>query len=375
MSAYNYPLLKQVSQLFSSNKANNLEDVYICACQHLLEPQEEMFNLISNFGIPRKNIFIFGKIYSTNNEVLSELKEDGFNVIDLEFDPNISFDEQHQDNCKRIFQEFVNFVKPSSRIIVLDDGGELLKIANEEYELLQKKGIVIGVEQTSSGFRKLENTKMHFPVINVARSSTKLIKESPLIAHLGCTRIVDVFNQYEIKESRILVVGLGPIGSNVFSILNNKGYFIIGHDSAFDSESEIVNLVKDNHINVIVGATGSNIVDEHVLTEINQNLAYKVYLISMSSSDREFPALHIRRQGVIPEKIHSDIFWNNIVLVNNGFPITFKGSRHESTPEEIEKTIALLYGSVLSGMFTDQTYDRGFIDVPSEIIDIIETHD
>jgi hypothetical protein len=94
----------------------------------------------------------------------------------------------------------------------------------------------------------------------------------------------------------------------------------------------------------------------------------------MSSSDREFPATFIRSKGIMGNEIHSDAVWGNVVLINNGFPITFKGNRFESTPEEIEKTISLLYGSVLEAITTDIS-STGFIDVPTKVTDILTTHE
>jgi S-adenosylhomocysteine hydrolase len=383
--AYSYPLLEKISHLYEPQK-KPYKDVYILACQHILKPQAKMFELISDFGIPKENIQIFGKIYSTSNEILNGLRSADFKVSKPIFNPAIPFDIEHAENCKKELNAFVSNVflssiksspgKSPSKIIILDDGGELLKAVNDAFghsiSPLPPDTAVIGIEQTSSGFRKLEHTPLHFPIFNVARSDVKLVKESPLIAHLGCDRIVDVIKQYSISEPRILVVGLGPIGSNTFSILKDKGYFVIGYDIAQHDATELITLVNDNAINILIGATGANILNEKQLKEIKDTLNYKLYLISMSSADREFPTTYIRKNGITPAEIHGDAVWDNLTLINNGFPITFKGKRYESTPEEIEITIGLLYGSTLEAIVGEGRTGEGFVEVPGKVGDVLE---
>lgn len=369
-SSYQYPLLEKISELYEPNEGT-FDDVYILACQHILEPQAKMFELISDFSIPKENIFIFGKIYSTSNEVLNELLRNNFKVSKPIFDSARSFDIEHRENCENEFGKFLSAIQDPSKIIILDDGGELLKVVNDRFDSLPSGAVVIGIEQTSSGFRKLENVELHFPVFNVARSAVKLIKESPLIADLGCRRIADVINQYSVLEPRVLVVGLGPMGSNTLSILNAKGYFTLGYDIAHHDKTELIDLVKNNKINVIVGVTGTNILSEKQLQEIKDILDHNLYLISMSSADREFPTTQIRQNGVIPKEIHGDVRWDNLILINNGFPITFKGNRYESTPIEIEKTIGLLMGSVFYGIVNNFNNLSGIIDVPVELESMI----
>lgn len=372
--SYQYSLLKKISELYKSS-TGNFDDVYILACQHILEPQAKMFELIVDFGVPKKNIYIFGKIYSTNNEVLNELVNEEFKVSKPIFNPKISFDIEHSENCKNELNAFLSRIKSPSKIIILDDGGELLKVVNDNFEPLFSKIPIIGIEQTSSGFRKLEHAKLHFPIFNVARSAIKLIQESPLIADLGCRRIIDVINLYSISEARILVVGLGPLGSSTLSVLNNKGYFTCEYDIAHHDKSELIDLIKNNRINIIIGVTGTNILNEKQLQEIKDIVDYNLYLISMSSADREFPATYIRENGIVPQEIHGDVIWGNIILINNGFPITFKGRRYESTPEEIEKTICLLYGSTLEAVSETRNLKNGFIEVPVKITTCLESYE
>lgn len=367
---YNYPLLGRVTDYFQNTSTKSLENVHIFACQHILEPQEKMFILLSKFGIRPQNIHILGKIYSTNFEVLDELKKIGFETEQPAFDFTRSFDEQHKESCNKIFESLVKTNKRDDRVIVLDDGADLLNIFNNNLGRLNSQNI-IGIEQTSSGFRKLEKEKLNFPIINVARSVIKLDKESPLIARLGCDRINDVIKKYNISEPRILVIGLGPMGNNVLLILKEDGHSVVGHDTIFDKETNILDLILQNKINVLVGATGNSILSEGQALKLEAGIKNEIYFISMSSADREFPASFLRKSGKLDKSIHGDSAWNKIVLVNNGFPITFKGNRYESTPLEIEKTIALLYGSVLYATDANLTTDE-LMEVPEQITNIIQ---
>jgi hypothetical protein len=51
-SDYTYPLLEEISNIYASHKEAH-SDVYLLACQHILEPQARMFESITNIGIPK----------------------------------------------------------------------------------------------------------------------------------------------------------------------------------------------------------------------------------------------------------------------------------------------------------------------------------
>ncbi len=369
---YTYPILEKIFLHYSSKKDGSLENVYLLACQHILEPQKKIFELISEYGIPKKNIFILGKAYSTNIDVLYEIRQEGFHVASFLFKPEEPFDKQHKENCELSFNEFIEFVPQGARVIILDDGGQLLEVANQNFPRIPEGCKVFGIEQTSSGFNRLKDTDLRFPIINVARSSTKLIKETPFIVKHALGRIKESLDKYSMAEPRILVVGLGPIGEGMKSLFEQSGYFVTAYDIAHHVDADIFDLIKVNKIDVIVGATGSRILNEEQLIrleseEFNQT---KFYLISVSSSDREFPATYLR-MGATDLALHADSAYKNLVLINGGFPVTFKGKRYEASPAEMEKTMALLYGSVLY-FCVESPKELGFIDVPHDIVELIE---
>jgi len=349
---YNYPLLQRVFGYFK-HIPHNVKGVYLVCCQHLLEPQLRMFEFLIDFGFEPDKIIVLGKAYSTNNEILKELKNKKVKVFQPEFSGE-SFDKEHKNNCDMILKQ----IPKETRIIILDDGAELIT------SFSKNKNVLFAVEQTSSGFRKLENKKIDFPIINVARSDTKLIQESPFIARLCFERIKDYLQDQKINNPSILVVGLGPIGEAVREIFKQNYFSIQGFDIKY-GHGDLIKMILEMRPDIVIGATGSPILIQKDIEKIS-SFDKRVHFISVSSSDREFPVSFFRKN----KEIHEDVTYKNITFVNNGFPITFKGNRYEGTPMEIEKTICLLGGSVIYGA-THNIKNKGFVNVPEELEKLI----
>ena len=351
---YNYPLLNKIFNDYPSS-IRDLSDVHLIACQHFLEPQLEMFKRLIEFGFNPQNIIVLGKAYSVNEEIASELRVLGVDARTPSFSGR-SFDVEHQENCMAIVNSLPQFM---DKIVILDDGAELIKAF-----IKNNRKVLFAVEQTSSGFRKLENTIIPFPVVNVARSSVKLVQESPIIARLCYERISQYIQNLNLNNPSVLIVGLGPIGEAVFEIFRQNNFVVKGFDIKH-GDSDLITKIKDLRPDVIVGATGSNIISEDDLIRLVSDHVF--HFISVASSDREFPVASFRKI----DNVHADISYKNFVFVNNGFPITFKGKRIESTPIEMEKTMCLLGGSIIYGFKEDISSMSGFVDVPQELQDII----
>jgi len=365
-SNYSYSLLQQTFGLFSES-GGDLSKTYVFACQHILEPQGKMFSMFVDFGILKKNIFVLGKVYSTNTMQLKELQESGFQVQQPSFDISKSFDEQHKNNCEVLFNTFEKTVSGEARVIVLDDGAGLLSVFNKNFEKVSMDIEVVGVEQTSSGFRKLESEILNFPIINVARSAIKLNKESLFIAESCFEKIDSYIKDSNFSQNRLLIIGLGPIGQALVDLLQKRNEEVFGFDTAL-GHGNLIEKINELKPNIIIGATGVTVISEEDVATLN-SLGHKIHLISVSSSDREFPVVKFRNDNV---SIHADVVSENIVFLNNGFPINFKGNRYEGTIEGIERTICMLLGSVLY-LASAETEDlpKKFIDVPETVTNIL----
>src|SRR3989338_257818 len=341
---YESPILRKVIEHYKS-VAGSIDDIRIVSFQHLLEPQIEMYNGFIELGVKPENIHALGKIYSSNKSVIEDLKALGIQALQPAF-LGKPFDEEHRNNCLALRSKFSN-----EKVIILDDGAELINVFAENYD-----NVLFAVEQTSSGFRKLENLKHKFPIVNVARSKTKLTQESPLIARLCFERIVEHTQKYDLVNPKFLLIGLGPIGESMRQILTENNFGMAGYDK--DDYSSIVDLINEVKPGVVIGATGAQIISEEELSQLSQS----IHFISLSSSDREFPVSKLRTSS----NAHDDIESGNLIFANGGFPITFKGNRYESTPVEIEKTISLLFGSVAHGIKIGYQ-GEGLINVPEEL--------
>lgn len=358
-------LLTKTFNLFSPNKGK-LTNVYVFACQHILRPREEMFSLFLEFGFPKENIFVLGKAYSTNEKLFKELQAEGLNIFQPEFDTDKSFDEQHKGNCERLFELCKKNVPSGSRVIVLDDGGMLLSVFNERRG--EVSGLrIYGIEQTSSGFRKFETENLQFPVINVARSATKLNKESPYIAETCFKKLKEYISNNKILATRSLIIGLGPIGKELLALFEENKDEVEGFDIAL-GHTDLLRKISDFKPDIIIGATGTTCLSKEDILHLSSP-NHLFYLMSVSSSDREFSVASFRVGDT--QDVHIDVRYKNIVFVNNGFPINFEINREKEGVEKIERTICLLLGSVLYLANIDKVpVDGGFFDVP-EIIESI----
>ncbi|MEI7462805.1 MAG: hypothetical protein WCK03_00215 [Candidatus Taylorbacteria bacterium] len=368
-TTYPYELLQRIVDLFPAPRSVDLSKTYIFACQHILEPQQKMFAQLIDAGVPRENIFVLGKAYSTNNEVLKELQGDGINAEQPIFNFLVSFDEQHKADCSALFNTFKEVVSGKARVIILDDGAGLLSVFNENFDKISSDIEIVGVEQTSSGFRRLESEVLKFPIINVARSAVKLSKESGFIAESCYQRINEYLETNKIYQNRFLVVGLGPIGQAIVDLLQKENKEVFGFDTILGHQN-LIGKIQELKPNVIIGATGSTVISKDDVLTLN-SLGYKIYLASVSSSDREFAIVDYQKGDDL--QIHSDVEFENITFLNKGFPINFKGNRNEGAVEGIERTICLLLGAVLYWISKDSLVNipKKFIEVPEKVTNIL----
>ncbi|QVL57776.1 MAG: hypothetical protein KFB93_01495 [Simkaniaceae bacterium] len=360
------PLLDFTADYFE--KVDFTKTLIICV-QHLYSTTYNMFDKLFRMGLKPSNLHIVGKCYSTDPQVFDQLKKDGVNVSTLSnyFDSHSPYDTNFEKKIEDFFDEIIQTTSLESyeKIIILDDGGFLCRIANRK---LPKLSNIIGVEQTSAGFNRIKREGSFFPVINTARSHVKMKHESPIIINLALKKLRDKISHLDPQPKKILIMGFGTLGKVVYDNLHTS-YEI----SAYDTDptkntlptTDLHSHLKD--FDLIIGATG-----ETSLTY--QDLSYlkrPVVLASISSSDREFDAVHLRMKAPQTHQCHTDLLIEGVTLLNCGFPINFDDDYQTIDTDNFQLTRSLILGAVCQAYLTDPQ-KPGFIELDPSFQNALE---
>lgn len=358
----NLPLLDFTLDLYPDV---DLENVYIIGEQHIVSSTFELIKNLFKKGLKPENLSLIGKCYSTNPYIYAQMVLAGIDVSirSLAFNGKEEFDIQYQRQVLKFFRDRLPNLnaKNIKKVIVISDGGALNQLA--QTRSLENPDRLSGVEQTTSGYDKLKDHKLKFPIINVARSEAKLQHESPFIARLTLDRLFRSLKTLNLSPKKILIIGNGSIGGQIHEQLKNS-YEV----STYDLTSSKTMISKNefesslSHFDLIIGATGKKTITRKQHKFLKKN----AILASASSSDREFDAGHLRRKiGKPLTDCHQDLFIDNIYLINCGFPVIFDASFDYIDTDEFQLTRSLL----LSGILQAASYkgsEKGFISLDPE---------
>jgi hypothetical protein len=95
-------------------------------------------------------------------------------------------------------------------------------------------------------------------------------------------------------------------------------------------------------------------------------LKKNVILVSASSSDREFSAVHLRSNLPSNTNCHENFLINDIILINCGFPINFAAEYREIDIDKLQLTRSLLLAAILQAYNHSNSKQKDFIDLDME---------
>lgn len=327
----------------------SLENTYVIGEQHLVSTTFELIKSLFKKGLKKENLSLIGKCYSTNPYVYAQMIQEGIDVSiqSLTFDPLKSYDVQYRRAVEHFYRARLKEInkRQVAKVIILSDGGALNEILQDEYANLASS--LVGVEQTSSGYEKLKNRELHYPIINVARSDAKLQHESPFIARLTLERLFSSLVPLNLHPRKVLIIGNGAIGSQIYNLLQphfEVEIFDIDETKGTISKKDFENSLSQ--FDLILGCTGKKIFSKKHYRLLKKN----AILASISSSDREFDAVILRQlfKGKITD-CHRHLFIDNIYLMNCGFPLIFDSSYDIIDTPEFQLTRSLLLAGILQG--------------------------
>lgn len=360
-------ILPLVESLVASYNGPSLCNVRILGVQHILETTHSMFQSLYRLGLKPENVSIIGKCYSTCKEVYDEMIAEGIDVGDgsFSYSSHRPYDELFEEEIRNFLSSRTDRLNEYERVIILDDGGKCITALMDSAESLPP---LVAIEQTSSGYEAIKSQNLPFPVINVARSPLKLKLESPMIAQAAAERLYTRLKKKGPLPDKALIIGGGAIGQAMQKTLASDMEICV-----FDQNTELSHCNNSSlaeligRFPLIIGCTGKTSIPHKNHKYFQKNTT----LVCASSSDREFDAVHLRRQIPANSSCFSDLEVNNLLLVNSGFPVNFDGERENIEPELIQLTIALITSGILQAMKPIST--TGIIPVNAEFETKIET--
>jgi S-adenosylhomocysteine hydrolase len=358
------PVLKKLSRHCPNQIESVLaQTVFICV-QHILSTTGSLFHSLIELGAQPSNIFVLGKCYSTNSDVLEEMERLGIHVsggkIPLMYGAfSLTIEEEIRELWSVVRERKQN--SQSKKMIVIDDGGKCLTslpgwVKKEHWK-------VVGIEQTTSGIKP--NELFAYPLIKVASSAAKRAIESPMIAEAVSKRICHSVTSSD--NTTYGIVGYGNIGKAVFKALSLQGCDVLVHDLLPQStlniprakiRRDIQSLIKEAQF--ILGCTGDDIIINP--KDTFKDIEGQKILASCSSGDYEFKTLlsyeykFLFRDDKATNPLNDiEIQYppaNNsleITILRGGFPVNFDGSPESVPSTDIQLTRGLLLGAVIQG--------------------------
>lgn len=358
-----YSVIEQLQQKYNSF---NPEDFYIISVQHLLESTGSMFEAFIKIGFKPENIFLTGKLYSTNEKTKNKLILLGINV----FESSVSIDLGSYSDClkadvAKMWKQLIPKIEPQNKIIVLDDGGYTAKYVIDNTEILTNyKNRIFGIEQTTSGARMFYEHKILFenhlfPIIDLAESAAKVIIEPPIISESVTIQLGETIKK--LTPNKIGIIGYGHIGKAIAKELKSKYQILVFDNTKKELQQEDIldgviycNSARDiyEQSDMLIGATGQDISSElDCLTNSNGDKT----LISLSSGDVEFQSLLKECKPYLTEEVKNptqDLNLktaqkHNLKILRGGMVANFTGSQHSSPGHIIQMTRGLLFSAVI----------------------------
>jgi hypothetical protein len=376
------PDLPNVEHLLKAAKAAGLTispRTKLIAVQHILRTNLALFHALFDLGLQPDNTFVLGKGYSTSPFCLAALEQIGVHATrDLRPPAPGYYEEAREDELRAFWRDIDGRgrLERGEHIIIADVGGRLLSMAEADCAALGRTPAVLGVEQTSSGIRRLESRSRFFPIINVAEAAAKTLHESPLLAETVLERL-DRRSPGKWPHVRAGVIGLGDIGQAMIAKLVARGFDALGSDlepwGPLTPELPVVPLATlMAHAEIVFGCAGADIFLNSLPNQHQSNLI----LVSCSSEDVEFKTIlrqaHDEQQSEWPaDDITVSGPCGPITILAGGYPLNFDTSGISMPEQAIQATTALMLAGILTAasVLVKHCEDSrpGFIQLPAAL--------
>lgn len=330
----------------------------LVAQQHLFPTLVPMLEALFDKGLRPRDVFLTGKHYSFNPLVAVYLRMLGCTVLT----PTRQTQGMNQvegfresDAAGLLLAAAASGVQPARGWTVLDDGGLLLRVADQALKNQDRSHTAMalqtlaahighGVEQTTRGVIALAARPPAFPVTLIPKLEAKKREARVIAADLARGLLREArWRGVPLKDLRPAIIGVGTVGEQLASVLAHNHVPCRLYDASPQRRAELraAGLVEVCETakacllgtNAAVLITGQRGVLDHELR------AYRGLVMSGSSDANEVDEEFLVTAGATAQ------------LANRGFPVNFALDGHETlSASEIGMTRALLFlGVALDG--------------------------
>lgn len=245
--------------------------------------------------------------------------------------------------------------------LLLDEGGGVHKALPDPL-----KHITAGVEQTTSGL----GVSWKCPMVLVCRSAAKLFFESQIIAN-SILRKLD--SLHLLKSSKVGVIGLGALGSEIARALLVRGVSTMGVDiKQPPNDLSHISVSLDELLkcsDIVLGCTGTNVLDGVKL----ESYACRITFISCSSNNVEFRSVLDKLPKInFFESVGGWIGNLHATVINGGYPINFDREKEWENFQEILLTRMLVIEGLVQARKLIGKSGKGVMLDPTKQLDIVQ---
>ncbi|MBI4818385.1 MAG: hypothetical protein HY791_19120 [Deltaproteobacteria bacterium] len=346
--------LEVLDRLIEGLSKRQLENFEMVAVQHMFGSQVPVFEALKKLGLKQDRATVVGVPYTSNRSVIGVLRDKGWDVRRVGLD----LDAWKEEIRAAIYERLNAALESDRRVLVMDDGGMVAHLIDEDPFLKGHADQFSIVEQTRRGITVAEEGTLNTALVNVAQSLTKVFVEGPMIGSDLSEKLVTRLGRLGVKSlkgKKVGVIGAGAIGSPLAQDLKKLGAKVTVRDLDLSKLSPADRKVSEEQFfasqDIILGATGRESMNAAQLAMIPSG----TIIGSCSSKLVEIDVGTLgakAKKGKGTEVIDDESFpptlryhlagGKTLDVLAQGFPLNFDGSVDTIAPEQIQVTRAMM---------------------------------
>ncbi|MBI2378512.1 MAG: NAD-binding protein [Deltaproteobacteria bacterium] len=353
------PMLEAALEDLEGNQPLRTKNVLMVS--HFLATTVPLALAMKRAGAELENTVMVGTPYGSNTTVVDTLRDLGF---DLRV-PKLSVADYRKAVEKGLDDAVARHRKNGQNVVVLDDGGLVADLLHSSSKYADVRGAFKLVEQTTGGVIVSEKHALETPIINAARSKSKM-REAPYIGQAVAEKVCQGLQRIGTKLSakKAVVIGFGTVGKELAKQLRQQGAKVVviepsetRRNAAKDAGFSVSESVKKHlaSADVLIGCTGTRSLSIEDVRQLKPGAT----IASASSKQTEFPMDEVKKEARAAKPIEPDVpvvtlpsfeysfGRKSLTVLGDGWPVNFDGDVEDIAAEDIQLTRAIMFSGAL----------------------------